>query len=112
MNHPSEGVPPYRVAYSGLCREQARQLLAMASARGRLAEIAQIVRDVHRPLEWIPLDTGDPLRDLVNLGIQERIVVQTPLVVTYNVDETRRIVYVAIPFKLLPNSGLQSDQKP
>jgi hypothetical protein len=29
-----------------------------------------------------------------------------PLVVTFNVDEARRIVYVAIPFKLLSNSGL------
>jgi hypothetical protein len=48
---------------------------------------------------------GDPLRDLVHLGLQERVGVLPPLVVTYAVDEARHIVYVSVPFKLLPNSG-------
>jgi hypothetical protein len=55
---------------------------------------------------WIPLDFGEPLRDFVQLGLQERIGTVAPLVVTYGVDEARRIVYVTIPFKLLPGSGL------
>jgi hypothetical protein len=99
-------VPPYRVAYSELCRDETRQLLARAAAKGRFAEVAQIVRDVNTRLEWAPVDVGDPLRDLVHLGAQERIVVLPPLVVAYAVDETRRLVYVSVPFKLLPKSGL------
>jgi hypothetical protein len=30
-----------------------------------------------------------------------------PLVVAFSVDESRRIVYVTAPFKLLPNTGLE-----
>src|SRR5205085_63734 len=60
MSQPSRGVPPYRVVYSGLCRDSTRQLLARAAAKGRSAEVAQVVRDVHTRLEWIPLDFGEP----------------------------------------------------
>jgi hypothetical protein len=99
-------MPPFRVVYSGLCREETRQLLARASAKGRFTEVAQSVRGINTRLEWIPLDFGDPLRDLAHLGLQELVGTVPPLVVTYSVDEARRIVYVAVPFKLLPNSGL------
>ena len=105
MSQPSR-MPPYRVAYSGLCRERTRQLLERARARGRFAEIAQVVRDINTRLEWIPMDFGDPLRDLDHLELQERIAPLPPLVVNYAVDEVRRIVYVSVPFKLLPRSGL------
>jgi hypothetical protein len=106
MSQPKRGAPPYRVVYSGLCRDSTRQLLARAAAKGLFMEVAQVVRDINTRLEWIPLDFGDPLRDFVHLGIQERIGVIPPLVVIYGVDETRRIIYVSLPFKLLPNSGL------
>jgi hypothetical protein len=52
------------------------------------------------------LDFGEPLQDFVHLGIKEHIGVLAPLVVKYGVDEARRIVYVALPFELLPNSGI------
>jgi hypothetical protein len=106
VSQPPGGVPPYRVVYSELCREQTRQLLARAAAKGRFAEIAQVVRDINTRLEWIPLDFGEPLRDFPQLGIQVRIGPLAPLVVTFGVDEARRIVYVSIPFQLLPKSGL------
>jgi hypothetical protein len=102
----SPGVPPYRVVYSGLCRAQTTQLLTRAAAKGRFAEMARVVREIHTRLEWIPLDFGDPFRDLVHLGIQVRIGIIPPLVVTFGVDEARRIVHVILPFKLLPRSGL------
>ncbi len=106
MSQPSQGVPPFHVAYSGRCREATRQLLARAHAKGRLAEIALVVQDIHTRLQWIPLDFGDPLRDFVNLGIQARIATIAPLVVKFGVDEARRIVYVNLPFDLLSRSGL------
>lgn len=106
MSQPSGGVAPYRVVYSGLCLREAEQLLLRARAQGRFAEIAEAFRDVHRRLGWIPLDFGEPLRDFVHLGIQVRLGVRPPLVVTFGVDEVRRLVHVTIPFKLLSRSGL------
>ncbi len=106
MNPPHGSVPPFRVSYSGRCREHTRQLLARAIARGRFPELAQAIRDLETRLRWIPLDFGEPLRDFPALGIQVRNGTVPPLVVTYGVDEARRIVYVSVPFKLLPRSGL------
>ena len=60
----------------------------------------------HERCAWIPLDFGEPLQDFVHLGIKEHIAVLAPLVVKYGVDEARRVVYVALPFDLLPKSGL------
>lgn len=107
MSQPGHGVTPYHLAYSERCRESIRRLLALARERGRLAEILEVVRGIHTRLEWIPLDFGDPQKELVHLGIQERIGVCPPVVVTYAVDEARRIVYVSVPVKLLPRSGLE-----
>jgi len=73
---------------------------------GRFTEIAQVIRDIEIRLQWIPLDFGDPLRDLVHLGLQLRVGTLPPLVVTYGVDEVRRFVHVTVPFRLLPRSGL------
>ena len=106
MSAPGRGAPPYRVVYSELCRERARDLLARAAAQGRLAEVARAVRDLDRRLHWIPLDFGEPFQDLAELGLKEHIGVVTPLVVRYSVDEGRRLVYVAVPFRLLPRAGL------
>jgi hypothetical protein len=100
------GVPPYRVAYSGLFRQQTSQLLARAVAKGRLPDVAKAVRVIHAGLQWVPLDFGQPLQDYTAMGLREYIGVASPLVVKYSVDEVRRIVYVTLPFDLLPNSGL------
>ena len=106
MSQASGGVPAYRVVYSELCRDQTRRLLAQAAAKGRFTEVSQAVRDIDTRLQWIPLDFGEPLQDFAHLGIKEHIGVVAPLVVKYGVDEARRIVYVSLPFDLLPNSGL------
>ena len=106
MSQSNGGVPPFRVVYSGLHREQTRQLLARAAAKGRSAEIANCVQNIHNRLQWHPLDFGEPLSDLMALGIQARIATIAPLVVRFGVDEVRRIVYVLVPFGLLPKSGL------
>jgi hypothetical protein len=106
VSQPSRGVPPYRIVYSGLCRDETRQLLARAQAKGRFAEVARAIRDINTRLEWIPLDFGEPLQDFFHLGIKEHIGVLAPLVVKYGVDEVRNIVYVSLPFDLLPQSGL------
>jgi hypothetical protein len=106
VSQPSGGVPPYRVVYSGLCRDETRHLLARAAATSRFAEVASTVRGIDRQLHWIPLDFGEPLQDYIHLGIKEHIGVVAPLVVKYGVDDARRVVYVALPFGVLPKSGL------
>jgi hypothetical protein len=89
-----------------LCRDETKHLLARARAKGRFAEVAQAIRDIDTRLAWIPLDFGEPLRAFGHLGIQEYIGTIAPLVVKYGVDEERYIVYVSLPFDLLPKSGL------
>jgi hypothetical protein len=106
VSQPSPDVPPYRVVYSGECREEIRHLLVQARGKGRLAEIAQAIRDAETRLAWIPLDFGEPLRDLVAMRLQVFIGTIPPLVIEYAVAEARRLVYVTRPIKLLSNSGL------
>jgi hypothetical protein len=110
VSQPSGGTPPYRVVFSGLCRETTTQLLERARAKGRLAEVAQAVRGIETRLLWVPLDFGEPRRDLVHLGVQLRSGTVPPLVVRYAVDEARRIVYVTLPFELLPRTGLEAER--
>jgi hypothetical protein len=89
-----------------LCRDAAKKLLVRAKAKGRFDELAQSIRGINTRLEWIPLDFGEPLQVFIHLGIEEYIGCVAPLVVRYDVDEQRHIVYVSLPFNLLPKSGL------
>ena len=106
MNEPSDAVPPYRVVYSDRRRAHVKQLLERASQQGRFAELAQAIRDIDTRLHWVPLDFGEPLQDYLELRIVELVGVVSPLVVKYGIDEDRRIVYISLPFGLLPKSGL------
>ncbi len=101
MNPSGDRPPPYRVVYSEACRAATKQLLERAALQGRFAEIAQAVRDIDLRLRWIPLDLGEPLRDHVNLEIREYVASFGPLVVRYGADESRRVIYVSLPFGLL-----------
>jgi hypothetical protein len=102
----TEGVPPYRVVYSEKCRNETRDFLVRARAKSQFKEIARAVQGINARLEWIPLDFGEPLRDFVHLGIKVHIGVLAPFVVKYGVDEARHIVYVTLPFSLLPKKSL------
>ncbi len=106
MSQSHGSAPPYHVVYSAWFRAEFRQLLERARVKGRFAEVVRVAQEIHTRLEWIPLDFGEPLRNLVHLGIQTRLGTVPPLVLTFGVDEARRIVYVSIPFRLLSGSGL------
>jgi hypothetical protein len=103
---PDEGVSPFRIAYSVRCIAHARRLLEQAKVMGLFDEFAQAGRGLHARLEWIPMDFGEPTCEFVHLGLQEYIGTVPPFVVTYTVDEHRRIVYVMEALKLLPKSRL------
>jgi hypothetical protein len=106
VNQAGYGDLRYRVVYSELCRNAVRVALERAKAKGRFPEVAQAVREIDQRLQWIPLDFGEPLQDLVHLRLKYFIGTVAPFVVRYAVDEERRIVYVSVPFRLLPKSGL------
>jgi hypothetical protein len=112
MSEPSKNPPPFRLVISGQCLAQLKQILDQAGAAGRFAEFAQAAEAIHHRLRWIPLDFGEPLCDFQHLDLVEFVGTVRPIVVTYSVDETRKIVYVTIPFKLLPNSGLEPPAPP
>jgi hypothetical protein len=103
VSQKSDAAPPFRVIYSELCREHTRQLLELAQSKGQFAEVAKAIQEINTRLEWIPMDFGEPLWDFLELGIQERLGTVPPLVVRFGVDETRRLVYVSLPFKTLSN---------
>jgi hypothetical protein len=108
VSQQSGGPPPYRVVYSGQVREHTKRLLQRASLIGRFAELAQCVQGIHTRLEWIPLDFGEPIRDFPQLGIRVYTGTVPPLVVTYGVDEARRIVTLPSP----SNSSRAPDYSP
>jgi hypothetical protein len=104
-----DGSPtPYHIAYSQVCLAHLKQVFERATTKGRVEEVANAARDIHARLTWIPLDFGEPTRDYVHMGLQARVAPSAPFVVTFAVDEAAKIVYVFVPFKLLPNSGLET----
>ncbi len=103
---PNGSAGHFRVVYSKTVLMALGDLLARARAVGQLDEVASAVRTIHGSLQTQPLVFGEPLYTLPNLGLRARQGSVRPLVVTYTVDEERRLVYVVRPLKPLQNSGL------
>lgn len=106
MSEAPKGPPPFHLACSDLCRRQLQFTLEQAAAKGRLEEFVNAARGINSRLRWVHLDFGEPTLEYVHPGLQEYVGTVPPFVVQYSVDEVRRIVYVNVPFKLLPNCGL------
>jgi hypothetical protein len=93
------------VSYSGAAREALRELAARAWASGHGPANARAVKEFDRLLHLYP-QFGEPLADLtVEAGQVWRATV-SPLVMRYAIYEERRLVVVAAPPMLLPNSGI------
>jgi hypothetical protein len=99
------GPQPYRVAYSGLVRDELRALISRAAARGRGPEVLAAARLIEERLRIYP-QFGQPLRDLILEPLQMWIGTVPPLVVQYTLDEEHRLVMVTVPILPLPGSGL------
>lgn len=97
---------PYRVSYSGRVRDELKDLIARAKARGLAKQVLAAVKGIDERLRIYP-QFGQPLRDLKLEPAQVWIGVVEPLVVHYVLDEARRVVMVAVPFLPLPGSGLE-----
>jgi hypothetical protein len=104
VSEPSTSPAPYRVVYSEYVRNELRALLARAKANGQGKQAVDAAREINRRLHLYP-QFGEPRRDLKTLGATMGSGTVPPLVLEYAIDEERRLVFVAIPFKVLPNSG-------
>src|ERR1700736_5303637 len=91
---PNGSAAHFRVVYSEAVRIALRDLLAKARAIGKLDEVAAAARGIHGHLQPQPFVFGEPLYTLPNLTLLARQGSVRPLVVTYVVDEERRLVYV------------------
>ncbi len=96
---------PYRVSYSELVRQELRDLLARASARGLGRDALTAVKEIDRRLRIYP-QFGQPLQDLQQRPAQLWVGTVPSLVVRYVLDEANRQVTVVVPISPLPGLGL------
>jgi hypothetical protein len=106
VTKPNGGSAHYRVVYSETVRRALRELLARARQSGNLPEVESAIRTIHGHLQTQPLIFGEPLNNYPQVGLQGRHGCVAPLIVYYSVDEARHLVYVLLPMKPLPSSGL------
>jgi hypothetical protein len=91
---------PFRVVFSEATRRQLLQCYQGASTPHLAARVLEAARAILARLESDPLEFGEPLRRLHELQLEKRVGAERPLVVTYAVDEQRRLVYVTAVHRL------------
>jgi hypothetical protein len=92
------------VSYSGAARDTLREFAARAVASGQGPSFAAALKEFDRLLHLYP-QFGEPLTDLTLETGQVWRGTVAPLVMRYAIYEERRLVVVAAPPLLLPNSG-------
>ncbi len=105
MSKPSGSLVPYRVVYSERVRLELKELLTRAAARGLGRQALEAVEEINARLGVYP-QFGEPLRDLKSEAETLWTGTVPPLVVQYVIDEEKRLVFVVVPLKPLPESGL------
>jgi hypothetical protein len=105
MSPAGEGPVPYQLVYSERVRNALRELLERARAQGIGRRVLDAVKAIDALLRLYP-QFGQPLRDLEISGETLWIGTVAPVVARYVIDEERRLVFVVVPFKVLPGLGL------
>jgi hypothetical protein len=105
VSQPSGSPVPYRVVYSERVRLELKELLTRAVARGFGPQALNAAKEIAARLRIYP-QFGEPLRDLQTEGETLWTGTVPPLVVQYVIDEDNRLVFVVVPLKPLPESGL------
>jgi hypothetical protein len=105
VSEPSGNPAGYRVVYSERVRIELKELLTSAAARGLGQQALNAVKEIDARLRVYP-QFGEPLRDLNTAGETVWTGTIPPLVVQYIIDEEKRLVFVVVPLKPLPESGL------
>jgi hypothetical protein len=96
---------PYRVSYSERVHADLEDRVARAKARGLLKQVHDALKTIDDRLRIYP-QFGQPLRDLQLETAQVWIAVVPPLTVQYVLHEQTRPVWIVVPIRPLPNSGL------
>jgi hypothetical protein len=96
----------YRVIPSGRVSAEAKALFKRAADVGRGPQILDAIKEAHRILSVYP-QFGEPLKDLNVFGSTIYTLAVPPLVIEYIIDETARVVFIGVPFKVLSNSGFE-----
>ena len=105
MSEPADAPVPYRVIYSEAARVTLREFGARARQSGQGPAFAAALREFDRLLHLYP-QFGEPLADLALEPGQVWRGIVSPLVMRYAIYEERRLVVVAGPPMLVPNSGI------
>src|SRR5262245_32565141 len=104
-DNPADPPVLYRLVISDLVIAELRALLARAKQCGLADEVKTALTTLQERLQVYP-QFGQPLIDLQHEQAQTMVAVVPPLYVRYAIYETRREVWLLIPIRPLPNSGL------
>jgi len=102
---PENSVRPYRVSHPGLVRDELRKLIIRAGKAGNRTKVLEAVKQIDDRLRIYP-QFGEPLRDFPISKQTLWVMAIQQLCVQYVVDETNRMVFVVIPLKPMPFSGI------
>ena len=102
----SSSAVPYEVVRSEVTRDQLKVWGKIAKERGRLAEYTAALRIVEYRLQYEPLEWGDPLYDLPNLGLVMYRGIWKFLSVLYCVRDDKKLVLVST-YRLLDNNPIE-----
>ncbi len=91
--------PRYRVLLSGVVKDQLRDAVALATARGQKAETIHAAQKILEALTWLADEVGESRFPLNVMG-ELRVVVIGPLGAVYAVDRSRLEVQIG-RFRLL-----------
>src|SRR5258708_2430925 len=84
----------YRVIYTEVVRTALKQLGNRARELGITSKFVAALKGLEQRLQTDPLELGEPLRDFVDAGLEERLGGYSFLFVRYGVDRARLLVYV------------------
>jgi hypothetical protein len=96
--------PNFRLVVSGLVMQQLRALREEAALAGLEAEYADLLRSIAGQLETRPVEWGDPLWTLRQIGVVIYHRMSGDFSVTDGVDAERQLVYLR-GIRLLSDNG-------
>lgn len=94
---------PYQIVNASQVGAALKALLAAAAARGIGDKVLHAIKTIVERLQQAPLEFGEPRFDLFWMRLQVRICGFGGLVVSYAVDDARRLVYL---LDIIPLAGL------
>ncbi|MCI0640318.1 MAG: hypothetical protein L0Y72_29980 [Gemmataceae bacterium] len=95
----------FDVVYLNVALDQFRDLFQRAKKKGAGANVLDVGKEIDKQLRLDPIHFGDPIYPLRHLGLMVYIRAMSPVVVTYGVHETEKVVFVG-SFEAVPGLGI------